>query len=97
MRHEYETVAKAGIPLQIDCPSGSSGVDGVTFEQIEEQSLEACRSALVSSQNQLSSEPDLLPPAPGVSQKGRLLPNKAPFPFLGHRGGSVGRFRTLTQ
>jgi hypothetical protein len=40
------------------------------------------RSALVSSQNQPSSEPDLPPPAPGVSQKGRLLPNRAPFPFL---------------
>jgi hypothetical protein len=39
-------------------------------------------SALVSSQNQLSSESDLPPPAPGVSRRGRLLPNEAPFPFL---------------
>ena len=39
-------------------------------------------SALVSSQNQLSSESDLPPPAPGESQKGRQLPNEAPFPFL---------------
>jgi hypothetical protein len=39
--------------------------------------------ALVSSQNQPSPEPDLPPPAPGVSRKGRLLPHEAPFPFLG--------------
>src|SRR5262249_6454435 len=55
-------------------------------------------SALVSSQNQLSSEPDLPPPAPGVSRRGRLLPNEAPFPFLapglGFGGAPCTRHRT---
>src|SRR5215470_16918010 len=39
-------------------------------------------SALFSSQNRLSSGPDLPSPAPRVGQKGRLLPHAAPFPFL---------------
>src|SRR5215467_12043947 len=55
-------------------------------------------SALVSSQNQLSSKPGLPPPAPGVSRRGRLLPNEAPFPFLapglGFGGAQCMRHRT---